>query len=335
MASEQVQYDADDEISCFFKKTSVDQAECDRLAKDFVGGDITPVFRLRSLALESKTSELARDVYGNLAPEVSFKQQLGEAVDGKEPLLVYVMTRLKGMSHLDFILEDGFPKNSPENFARRQTLMKDVARFIALAWKSPQPIDPTQRNELHDTYQKELQQLLGALPPRFRNVVQHSLDMLPEIFRPPMVLLHKDFGDCNIFVDEACHLVGVVDWAEAEVGPFGTNLHSLQGLMSNLHLSKGWIRYEDYDALVATFWETFSTEVGGLDAGDLWVIQAASVVGLLRSRGFTSRLANMPEPQPINDDASGRYNMMILDGLLLNRATRFEGLGLFEADPSV
>ena len=142
-----------------------------------------------------------------------------------------------------------------------------------------------------------------------------------------MVLLHKDFGDCNIMVEEeSCHLVGVIDWAEAEIGPFGTNLHSLQDLMSKLHLKNGWIRYEDYDDLARSFWETFGNEVGGLSEDATDAIQAATVLGLLRSWGFTSRLANRPKPVPIKDDDGGRYSMMILDGLLLNPTTRLEGL---------
>jgi len=122
---------------------------------------------------------------------------------------------------------------------------------------------------------------------------------------------------------KTCHLVGVIDWAEAEIGPFGTNFHSLQPLMSKLHLRDGWIRYHNYDALQETFWRVFSDEAGGLDRDTVRAIKSARVVGLLRSRGFTSRLANAPEPVPIRDDESGAYNMMILDGLLLNPVTSF------------
>ena len=60
------------------------------------------------------------------------------------------------------------------------------------------------------------------------------------IFSLPMMLLHKDFGACNIMVEEeTCHLVGVFDWAEAETCPFGMNLHSLQRLTRELHLRRG------------------------------------------------------------------------------------------------
>lgn len=178
-----------------------------------------------------------------------------------------------------------------------------------------------------EIFQKELQMLLIALPDQLHPIIRATLASLPSIFSLPMVLLHKDFGDCNIIVEEeSCHLVGVIDWAEAEIGPFGTNLHSLQSLMSKLDLRKGRIRYEDYDDLARSFWETLSGEVGGLRDNTTRSIKAAMVLGLLRSRGFTSRLANEPEARPIRNDDSGRYNMMILDGLLLNPATRFEGL---------
>jgi len=142
-----------------------------------------------------------------------------------------------------------------------------------------------------------------------------------------MVLLHKDFGVCNIIVNElSCNLVGVVDWAEAEIAPFGLNLYSHQRLISKVHLRNGWVRYDDYVTLENIFWSRFSKEAGGLSNATFRVIKAARIVGLLLSRGFTSRLANMPEPVPIQDDASGAYNMRNLDGLLINPATRFTDL---------
>lgn len=143
----------------------------------------------------------------------------------------------------------------------------------------------------------------------------------------PMVLLHRDFGTCNIMVDEtSCHLAGVVDWAEAEVCPFGLNLHSLQALTGKLHLRDGWTYYEDYAGLQDVFWGTFKQEVGGLMQDNMLAIKLARITGLLLSSGFTSRLANEPSPVPIADDEHGRYNMLSLDGFLINPETRFEGM---------
>ena len=154
MDLENQQYTVDDEIAAFFSKTVVNRNTCDGLAKDLVGGEqLVPVavqgvcsytvyagqglgyvvqFRLKSLGLKGETAALARRIFGTLAPEVSFKQQLGEdsKADGQEPLLVYVMTRIQGISRLDFILAYGFPENSPKNMVRRKNLIQDVARSV-------------------------------------------------------------------------------------------------------------------------------------------------------------------------------------------------------------
>ena len=127
----------------------------------------------------------------------------------------------------------------------------------------------------------------------------------------------------NIIVDaDNNHLAGIIDWAEAEIGPFGTNLHSLQQFMSKYRLGVGWIRYENYGTLNSSFWNILSAGAGGLEEETIQTIKSAMIVGLLLSHGFTSRLANMPEPEPIRDDESGAYEMLGLDGLLINPATR-------------
>lgn len=169
--------------------------------------------------------------------------------------------------------------------------------------------------------------LLEALPVRLHPIIRKCIVSMDAILSLPMVLLHRDFNSCNIIVDEkTCHLVGVIDWAEAEICPFGLNLHSLQSLTGKLHLRNGWLRYDDYDDLNDVFWTTFQDEVGGLADGCMEAIRLARITGLLLSRGFTSRLANEPQPVPIGDDERGRYSMLSLDGFLLNPATRFEGI---------
>lgn len=132
---------------------------------------------------------------------------------------------------------------------------------------------------------------------------------MDSILSLPIVLLHRDFGTCNIMVDEtSCHLVGVIDWAEADVCPFGLNLHSLEALTGDLHLRSGWTRYEDYDALQGVFWDTFMQKVGALSEKSVQAINIARITGLLLSCGLTSQLASEPEPVPIGDDERGRYN---------------------------
>lgn len=198
---------------------------------------------------------------------------------------------------------------------------------MALSWKGPRPVSPEYCGSLKRAYIRDLQALYSALPPRFQPIIHTCINSMDNILSLPMVLLHRDFGSCNIIVDGVtCHLVGVIDWAEAEVCPFGLNLHSLQSLTGKLHLRNGWTRFEDYDTLQDIFWKSFRQEVGGLSDDQLRTIKLARALGLLLSCGFTSRLANEPEPAPIGDDEHGRYNMVSLDGFLVNPQTKFDGL---------
>ncbi|KYK53954.1 hypothetical protein DCS_05903 [Drechmeria coniospora] len=340
------EYSVDAEIEAFFKKTSATRTACDAKARELAGDTIVPVdvqgvcsysvyagpeleyvvqFRLESLALKTEVTSQLNEVYGSLAPQVSFEGKVGEG-EG-EPLCVYLMSRVRGVTHLDLILAHGFPENSPENLARRKNLIGDVAHFMALSWKAPRRVSLEYRSNLRRTYVRDLQALYSALPSRFQPIIQACIDSMDNILSLPMVLLHRDFGSCNIMVHEVtCHLVGVIDWAEAEVCPFGLNLHSLQSLTGKLHLHNGWTRFEDYNILQDVFWHRFKQEVGGMSDDKLRTVKLARALGVLLSSGFTSRLANEPEPVPISDDERGRYNMMSLDGFLIHPQTKFDGL---------
>ena len=152
MSSENQEYSVDQEIIDFFQKASTDRWSCDDRAYKLVGGTVTPVavqgawsysvyagpnheyvvqFRLKSLGLKTKITNIASNVYGSLVPPVSYHGQIGgEDISGKEPLYVYVMSRMKGISHLDFILAHNLPENSPEYFTWRENLISDLARYV-------------------------------------------------------------------------------------------------------------------------------------------------------------------------------------------------------------
>ncbi|KJZ75909.1 hypothetical protein HIM_04733 [Hirsutella minnesotensis 3608] len=107
-------YSAEREISNFFAKASTCRQACDARAEELVGGQATPVdiqgncsytvycgpcleyvvqFRPRPLQLDMGTASLARQIYGSLAPTVTFEGQIGPELQDKEPLYVYVMDR--------------------------------------------------------------------------------------------------------------------------------------------------------------------------------------------------------------------------------------------------
>lgn len=142
-----------------------------------------------------------------------------------------------------------------------------------------------------------------------------------------MVLPHNDFGSFNMLVDEkSCNLLGVIDWAESEIAPFGINLYAHDRLISKIHLKNGWSRYDDYRLLDELFWSTFRQETG-VDDETIKTIKAARIAGVFLWLGFTSRLPNGLKPMPISDgDESGAFRMRDLDGLLINSATRFTDL---------
>ncbi|CAI6095338.1 unnamed protein product [Clonostachys chloroleuca] len=340
-----VVYSAETTINNFFNKASATRAECEARAAELTGGKAIPVtiqgdcsytvyagpeleyvvqFRLKSLELKTTTSALVSKIYGTLAPTVAFMGQIGDENPGKEPLYIYVMNRIKGVSYLDFILASKNHENSLAAFAARKNLMTGVAKFHALSWNAPQIVDREYRDELKDRYSSQLALLHKTLPERFHPAIQSCRDAMESIMSLPMVLLHKDFGQSNIMVNEkSCHFVGVVDWAEAEICPSGSNLHFLEQLTGKLHYENGWSRYDDYDDLQETFWSVFRKEVGGLPEETLQTIKLARTMGLILAEGFTGCLENGTGPVPIQDDEVGRYKMLSLDGFLLDEPTKF------------
>ncbi|KAJ4861680.1 hypothetical protein T069G_02634 [Trichoderma breve] len=163
------EYDNDEAIADFFTKTSAARSTCDARARGLVGGSAIPVegqgncsysvyagpdleyvvqFRLKSLELKTETTTLARKIYGALVPEVSFEGAIGDDSKGKEPLYVYLMSRIQGITHLDFLLTHDFPDNSQEKVTWRKNFMVDIAGFFATSWNNPQKVDSAYRDQL-------------------------------------------------------------------------------------------------------------------------------------------------------------------------------------------
>ena len=201
-----------------------------------------------------------------------------------------------------------------------------MSSFFSRSWKSPQILEQAQLDKLQSEYERDLRSLLLALPPRFHDAIRRCLQALPSIMALPTVLAHKDFGDFNMLVDpDTYHLLGVIDWAEAKLEPFGLNLYAVENLMGKFHLRNGASRYPDYDTLYFTFWQTLKAEIGpDLSDAEIHTVRSTMLLGFLLDRGFTSRLANMSEPVPISDDdEEGAYNMLVLDSFLSRAETRF------------
>lgn len=153
-------YEVEQEILAFFEKTTTTRSACDNYASEHLGGNITPVavqgvcsytvyagpnaesvvqYRLKSLALNMDIMDLVNAIYGTLAPRISFEGQIGEDHESKEPLYIYVMNRMAGVSHLDFILahNSDVPENSSEFSCWRQNLVADNAKYVIHFYITP------------------------------------------------------------------------------------------------------------------------------------------------------------------------------------------------------
>lgn len=91
--------------------------------------------------------------------------------------------------------------------------------------------DPVQ---LLDDYSSQLQQLRQGLPERFHSTLDHLLPQLPDLFAEgwPLVPNHTDLLGNNIHVDTTTgRIVGICDWRDATVGPFGMSLGGLETML--------------------------------------------------------------------------------------------------------
>lgn len=156
MATSSLEYSVDQAIASFFERSTATRSACDAFAREHLGGEVVPVamqgvcsyivyagpndefvvqFRLKCSRLSMETVNLARTIYGGFTPKVVFRGQIGEDVEGKEALYIYVMDRIQGVSYLDFILayNDQFPENSAEFSSWRKSLVADVAMYVYCA----------------------------------------------------------------------------------------------------------------------------------------------------------------------------------------------------------
>ena len=123
----------------------------------------------------------------------------------------------------------------------------------------------------------KLLQLAAALPDnRLRAKAQEALAHLQtaSLADYPAVLTHGDLVPSNILVDdETWHITGLVDWAEAEILPFGTCLYGLEHLLGTLrHISHPsdssktpvWEYDADAEQLRHLFYDTLTSLVPDL-----------------------------------------------------------------------
>lgn len=196
------------------------------------------------------------------------------------------------------------------------------SRFFAAAWKIPQTADIA---AIRLTCENNLHLLARNLPERFSREILGLTECLDSIFENlPMVLTHGDLCEMNFLVDERSgHLTGVIDWAEAEILPFGFNLWGVENLLGYMD-GNGWNYFEGYEDLRAVFWETFysavvvAEEEDGVRASEV-LCQKQDTINVARRMGILFRYGffwdeNLRKKVPVQEGDSG---MRYLDAFFL------------------
>ena len=176
-----------------------------------------------------------------------------------------------------------------------------------------------QRENTRATISSKLSVLTSTLPPRFTATILRVHRELGELFHPryPQVLTHGDLCETNILVSPTMGgVTGIIDWAEAEVLPFGLALYGLENLLGYMS-PEGWRSFEIRDELEQRFWDQLWDRIAGSpappDNSIRHTVAIARQVGVLMRYGFTWEDGSVERAVTEEDKGSLAY----LDALLL------------------
>ncbi|ETW85451.1 hypothetical protein HETIRDRAFT_32724 [Heterobasidion irregulare TC 32-1] len=255
------------QISNFFEKNApATQQECDLEAERITGmsihttslqggqsytvltNDETRVVQFRAgyAALDMGFLGYIEQAYGRFTPHHESSGKLGQ-------LHVYTMLNVGGVSM--YLARDALNRN---NFSLRKCTVQDFARYT-------------------------------GLPERFRPTLSHLISMLPSLLDVnwPLVPNHTDLLENNIHVSmETGHIMGICDWKDTTIGPFGMSLGGLETLLGTETVSWGWRYHPNQQELRDLFWETLYQEMGGVSEEQKKLIDVSRLVGLFLANGF-------------------------------------------------
>ncbi|KAJ5725460.1 uncharacterized protein N7483_006817 [Penicillium malachiteum] len=270
------------EIDQFFeRRQSTKQLECDEYAHKISGGSIEAVGVPGSLSytvlctdcpreprnlivslrevwstLDTAITQLAKSIHGDFVPEASFH---GEMPNSNPSLLVYTMPYLQGITCLEAF--GSKLEMKPEEKAKHLRFFKDLARYFARCWSSPQPVDFQVQNGTQEEIHRQLTKVKST---HFESVLPDATILelqrsLPVLFQQtyPQVLTHNDISQTNILVnEETFEITGLVDWSLAKVLPFGMELGTL--ILATGYMGIGeWHTYTCRQRLIDAFWAEF------------------------------------------------------------------------------
>ncbi|KAI9646081.1 hypothetical protein NHQ30_005520 [Ciborinia camelliae] len=244
----------------------------------FVGVDTIVQFRPRQYKLNLLITHAAREVYGRLAPRTTYVTTLL-----KSGLLVYSMNRLPGVSYKDYRTSNASLANGT---AARAILCKDLAAFLAIGWYRKNytslPV-----GVVGSSLRSRLELLCKDLPMRFQPTAKRILQNIPQIETLPWVLTHGDIVPSNMIINpHTHHLIGLVDWAEAEPLPFGICFYGLEEILGEVS-SNGFHYHPQATYLRKIFWTELTTRIPELKRDHLMKgVRLARDLGILLWHGI-------------------------------------------------
>ncbi|ESZ93793.1 hypothetical protein SBOR_5822 [Sclerotinia borealis F-4128] len=218
----------------------------------FVGEDIIVQFRPSQYKLDLQTIHAAREVYGIFAPQTTYITTLP-----KSGLLVYSMNRLPGISYKDFRASNS---SLAKSTTARAILCKDFAAFLAIGWHRK---DGTSLplGIVGSSLLSRLELLCRDLPKRFQHTAKRILKNIQHVESLPWVLTHGDITPSNIMINPLTHhLVGLVDWAEAESLPFGVCFYGLEEILGEISPT-GFHYHPNASYMRTIFWTELTARI--------------------------------------------------------------------------
>ncbi|KAH8655628.1 hypothetical protein BX600DRAFT_500741 [Xylariales sp. PMI_506] len=129
-----------------------------------------------------------------------------------------------------------------------------------------------------------------GLPDRFHSTLDRLIPELPSIFDKswPMVPNHTDLLENNIHVDpDTGTILGICDWRDAEVSPFGMSLGGLETMIGVMTMNEyGWSYFPSHNELREQFWTTFYQCLGVTSEAQRRCIEVARLTRLFLANGF-------------------------------------------------
>jgi hypothetical protein len=228
-------------------------------------------------SLDFSIVRVAKDIYGSLVPEI---RQCGISLP--YPLQAFEMDCIPGIPFSRCQPKTRFLE--PETWNRQVRLVRSFAEFVARGWpascdgkmdRRKMRADSPIFSSVFDFSDAILVQCTGKLGSRIfpklsslsrelpsstlRQRAADTLSRLRQIVDWPLIVNHGDLIPSNILIDEeSWEVKGVVDWAEAEVLPFGMCVYGLEHLLGYLDVSKPtgpkWVWYDGAEELRVEFW---------------------------------------------------------------------------------